>query len=66
MPGHWGSLEPLDDERCEFRTGDDDLDWLALRIMMFRVDFEVREPEELREHVRMLGRRLERAVGASA
>ncbi len=66
VPGHWGSLEPLDDERCEFRTGDDDLDWLALRIMMFRVDFEVHEPEELREHVAMLGRRLERAVGAGA
>jgi predicted DNA-binding transcriptional regulator YafY len=63
VPGHWGTVEPLDDERCEFRTGDDDLDWLAMRIMMFRVDFEVHEPEELREHVAMLGRRMERAVG---
>ena len=62
VPGHWGSLEPLDDERCEFRTGDDDLDWLALRIMMFRVDFEVHEPEELREHVAMLAGRMGRAA----
>jgi predicted DNA-binding transcriptional regulator YafY len=64
VPSHWGGLEPLDDHSCEYRTADDDLDWLALRLMMFRVDFEVHEPEELREHVRMLGRRLERAGGA--
>ena len=64
VPGHWGSLEPLDEERCELRTGDDDLDWLALRILMFRVDFEVHEPQELREHVRMLSARMERAAAA--
>jgi predicted DNA-binding transcriptional regulator YafY len=63
VPGHWGTLEALDEERCVLRTGDDDLDWLALRLMMFRVDFDVHEPEELREHVRMLGRRMERAGG---
>ena len=34
-PPHWGDLEPIDDERCEDRAGDDDLDWLALRIAMF-------------------------------
>ena len=57
-PRTGATLEPIDDERCEFRTGDDDLDWLALRIAMFRVDFEVHEPPELREHMRMLAERL--------
>jgi predicted DNA-binding transcriptional regulator YafY len=66
VPSHWGALERIDDQSCEYRTGDDDLAWLALRIMMFRVDFEVHEPAELREHVAMLRRRLERAVGTDS
>jgi predicted DNA-binding transcriptional regulator YafY len=61
VPSHWGAVEPIDDHSCEYRTADDDLDWLALRLMMFRVDFEVHEPEELREHLRMLSERLRRA-----
>jgi predicted DNA-binding transcriptional regulator YafY len=64
VPAHWGSgLEPIDDKRCEYRTSDDDLDWLALRILMFRVDFEVREPAELREHVVMLAERCRHGAG---
>ena len=63
VPSHWGAVEPIDDHSCEYRTADDDLDWLALRLMMFRVDFEVHEPEELREHLAMLGRRMGRASG---
>jgi predicted DNA-binding transcriptional regulator YafY len=63
---HWGSVEPSGDDTCEYRTGDDDLGWLALRIAMFRVDFEVHEPPELREHLRVLARRLQRAAGAGA
>jgi predicted DNA-binding transcriptional regulator YafY len=66
VPAHWGgSIEPIDDSSCEYRTGDDDLDWLAMRILMFRVDFEVHEPEELREHMGMLARRVGRAAGAT-
>ena len=63
VPSHWGTVEPIDDDACELRTSDDDLDWLALRIAMLGVDFEVREPPELREHLRAMGRRLERAGG---
>jgi predicted DNA-binding transcriptional regulator YafY len=64
VPAHWGSgLEPIDDKRCEYRTSDDDLDWLALRILMFRVDFEVHEPAELREHVVMLAERCRHGAG---
>jgi predicted DNA-binding transcriptional regulator YafY len=64
FPSRWGSVEPLDDETCEYRTGDDDLDWLALRIAMFGVDFDVHEPPELGERLRAMARRLERAADA--
>jgi predicted DNA-binding transcriptional regulator YafY len=63
VPSHWGAVEPIDDASCEYRTSDDDLDWLALRIAMLGVEFEVREPPELRDHLRAMGRRLERAAG---
>jgi predicted DNA-binding transcriptional regulator YafY len=62
VPSHWGVVEPIDDHTCEYRTGDDDLDWLALRIAMFGVDFEVHEPPELSDHLRTMARRLERAA----
>jgi predicted DNA-binding transcriptional regulator YafY len=60
----WGTIVPVDDERCEYRTGDDDLDWLALRVAMLGVDFEVHEPPELVEHVRAVARRLRKAAGS--
>jgi predicted DNA-binding transcriptional regulator YafY len=63
VPAYWGTIEPLDDQRCEYRTGDDDLDWLAVRVAMLGVDFDVHEPPELAEHLLLLARRLERAVG---
>jgi predicted DNA-binding transcriptional regulator YafY len=66
IPAHWGSVEPIDDHTCEYRTGDDDLDWLALRIAMLGVDFDVHEPPELGAHLRVVARRLERAAGAIA
>jgi predicted DNA-binding transcriptional regulator YafY len=62
VPAYWGTIEPLDDERCEYRTGDDDLDWLAVRVAMLGVDFHVHEPPELAEHLLGLARRLERAA----
>jgi predicted DNA-binding transcriptional regulator YafY len=62
VPAYWGTIERLDDERCEYRTGDDDLDWLAVRVAMLGVDFDVHEPPELAEHLLLLAGRLERAV----
>ena len=44
VPAYWGTVEPIDEDRCEYRTGDDDLGWLAVRIAMLGVDFEVDEP----------------------
>lgn len=62
VPSHWGEVTPLDARTCELRTGDDDLGWLAVRIAMLGVDFEVREPPELMEHLRALSRRIASAA----
>ena len=61
-PQHWGTLEPLGADACEYRTGDDSLDWLAMRIGMLGADFEVLEPPELAERFRALGERFARAA----
>jgi predicted DNA-binding transcriptional regulator YafY len=65
---HWwgGTLEPLDGKSCVYRTGDDDLGWLATRISMLGVDFVVHEPPELVHHFRILAARLEAATRPSA
>jgi predicted DNA-binding transcriptional regulator YafY len=63
VPAHWGVIKPIDAHSCEYRAGDNDLDWLALRIAMLGVDFEVHEPPELVEHLRALASRLSRAAG---
>jgi predicted DNA-binding transcriptional regulator YafY len=62
-PGaHWATIEPIDEHTCEFRAGDDDLDWLTVRIAMLGVDFEVHEPPELVDHLRALGDRIGRGT----
>ena len=60
MPRYWGPFEPLDEHTCEYRTGDDNLDWLAARITMLGVDFEVDGSPELVAHLVALGERLGR------
>jgi len=62
LPFLAGALKPIDDDRCEYRTADDNLEWLALRVAMLGVDFEVREPPELVAELRVLARRVDRAV----
>jgi predicted DNA-binding transcriptional regulator YafY len=62
VPGHWGAIEPIDAHTCKYTTGDDDLRWLAWRIAMLGVDFEVHEPPELIEHLGALASRLTRAA----
>lgn len=63
-PHLWGGVEPIDEGSCEYRTGDDDIDWLAMRIAMLPWDFEVDGPPELIERLRALGERVGRATGA--
>jgi predicted DNA-binding transcriptional regulator YafY len=65
VPAYWGTIEKRDGRSCEFRTGDDDLAWLALRIAMLGVDFDVHDPPELAEHLRALAGRLTRAASRS-
>jgi predicted DNA-binding transcriptional regulator YafY len=62
VPAYWGAIQPIDAHTCEYRTSDDDLRWLALRVAMLGVDFEVHEPPELVEHLRALAERLARAT----
>ena len=64
VPPHWGTIEPIDGRTCQFRAGDDDIGWLAMRLAMLDVDFDVHEPPELIERLGALGRRLSRAVAA--
>jgi len=66
VPSHWGTIAPIDARTCEFRAGDDDLGWLAMRVAMLDVDFEVHEPPELVERLGALGRRLRRAVASTS
>jgi predicted DNA-binding transcriptional regulator YafY len=62
VPAYWGPFEPIDEASCAYRTGDDNLDWLAARLSMLGVDFDVHEPPELVEHLGRLARRLARAA----
>lgn len=60
-----GSLEPLDDDLCRYRTQDDSLEWLALRLLFLGVDFQLEGPPELADQVGRLATRLERSLSAS-
>jgi predicted DNA-binding transcriptional regulator YafY len=64
IPSYWGTITAIDERRCEYRTGDDDLGWLAVRVAMLGVDFDVKEPPELVAHLRTLAARLERAAAS--
>ena len=65
-PYLWGSVEPIDEASCEYRTADDNLDWLAMRIAMLGVDFIAAEPPELVERLGAVGARIDRALAVSA
>ena len=60
-----GTLEPIDDHSCVLRTGADWLDGLAIYIASIGVEFEIAEPPELIERVRLLGLRFAEAARRS-
>jgi predicted DNA-binding transcriptional regulator YafY len=62
----WGAVVEIDERTCEYRTSDDSIDWLALRIGMLGIAFEVHEPPELVDAVRALAERCARAAGGVA
>jgi predicted DNA-binding transcriptional regulator YafY len=57
-----GVLESIDEQRCLLQTGAHSLDHLAVYIALLGVEFEVKEPPELRDHIAALARRLRRAA----
>ncbi|MEO3767904.1 WYL domain-containing protein [Streptomyces sp. B8F3] len=61
LPRGAGLLEADGAGRCTLVTGGDALDWLAVRIALLGVDFEVREPPELADFLRDLGDRITRS-----
>ncbi len=58
-----GRIEALDGERCLVHTGADSLEALVFHLGFLGFDFEVHEPQELREALRRLSERLGRAAG---
>jgi predicted DNA-binding transcriptional regulator YafY len=61
-----GELEPLDGGSCRMHSTADTLDWLAQRLALLGCEFEVHEPPELVEHLRVLAARLARAARPAA
>jgi predicted DNA-binding transcriptional regulator YafY len=61
-----GLLEAIDGEKCLLHMGASSLDVLAAWISMLGVDFDVREPTELADHLRGMAARLSRAAAAAA
>ena len=59
-------LEALDERRCVLESGGAGLDGLALHIALLGHEFEVLEPPELTEHIRVLAARLARTAKRSA
>jgi len=58
-----GDLEAIDAHRCRLHSRTDRLEWLAFRLAMLGCEFEVHEPSELAEYLRVLGARVIRAAG---
>jgi predicted DNA-binding transcriptional regulator YafY len=58
----WGTVQARGENTCEYSTSDDSLDWLAMRIGMLGVDFEVHEPPELVERFAQLAARFGQAA----
>jgi predicted DNA-binding transcriptional regulator YafY len=62
LPWLASALVPLDAERCEYRSSDDDLRWLALRVVALDAEMDVDGSPELVSLLRGLGQRLARAT----
>ncbi|MFI6518144.1 helix-turn-helix transcriptional regulator [Spirillospora sp. NPDC050679] len=55
-----GRLEAVDDQTCLLHTGSDSLDAIAVHVGLMGFDFDVLDPPELTEHIRVLAERLGR------
>ena len=63
IPPGSGKLEPVDEHTSMLYTGAYSLDAIAVHLALTGLEFEVREPPELIEHMRLLAERLRRAAG---
>lgn len=63
IPPMAGKLEPLDEHTCVLHTGALSLDMLAMHVALTGFEFQVREPPELIERMRVLAERFRRAAG---
>jgi predicted DNA-binding transcriptional regulator YafY len=61
MPPGAGTIESLDEETCVLHTGACSLDTLAVYLALIGYEFEVLDPPELAERVRLLAERFTRA-----
>ncbi len=65
LPRYVGSLESLAATRCRLTVVTHSVDSVAVWIAMLGVEFEIENPPELRDRLRQLAERLERATRAS-
>lgn len=56
------ALEPIDDTSCLMRTGADALERIVWHLLFLGFEFDVHEPEELRDYVEVLVGRLQNAI----
>jgi len=59
----WGTVTPIDATSCSYRTGDNNLDWLAMRIGMLGVEFDLHGPPELIVRMADMSERFRRGAG---
>lgn len=64
--GRWGSVEEIDAGRCRVTMTTDSLDWPTLALGSLDAEFQVLEPPELIEHIRVWGERFRRATPSPA
>jgi len=66
IPPTAGQLKHIDAEHCLLETGAHSLEGIAIHMALLGVDFEVQEPPELIEHLKVIAGRLRRATIASS
>ena len=61
-----GLIEAIDDDTCWFDVGASTWEYVAMHLVLAGFDFQVTEPPELVDQVRLLAARLQRAVMPTA
>ena len=64
VPSSLGTVEPVDDATSRLRTSADWLQWVAMRIALLGVEFEVESPPELGDALLEIAARVTRGAGA--